>query len=131
MVTSRVTSYAQLTPHLTFAAVSVSVTSALLYQTPPNAKGGRKLMIGQAQQIVIAQKFVTLTGKAGDNLSEAIMTAVLQTQKELENSGMAGATAVVRQVIQTGTLELKATIIIDVMQIVTIQPAVAPLPNKK
>ena len=88
-------------------------------------------MIGQAQQIIIAQKFVTLTGKAGDNLSEAIMTAVLQTQKELENSGMAGATAVVRQVIQTGTLELKATIIIDVMQIVTIQPAVAPLPNKK
>lgn len=79
-------------------------------------------MNGQTtQQIIIAQKFVTLTGKAGDSLGEGIIAAVLQIQKELEHSGMI-ATAIVRQVIQTGTLELKATIIIDIMQIVTIQP---------
>jgi len=45
---------------------------------------------------------------------------------------MAGATAVVRQVITTGTLEVKATIILDIMQIVIIQSnAPAPQPENK
>lgn len=79
-------------------------------------------MNGQtAQQVIIAQKFVTLTGKPGDDLSAALMQAVVQTQREIEQAGMQGVTAIVRQVIVTGTLEIKATIIIDLMQIIAIQ----------
>jgi len=31
------------------------------------------------------QRLVTMTGKAGDNLADAIMSAVINTQQELEN----------------------------------------------
>jgi len=86
-------------------------------------------MGGHAQQIIIAQKFVTMTGKAGDDLGNAIMDAVIVAQKEIEKAGMNGCTVVVRQVITTGQLQVKATIIMDIMQIVTI--ASAPLPTDK
>lgn len=78
--------------------------------------------MGQSTQIVVAQRFVNMTGKSGDNLAEAIMGVVLNTQKDVEKSGMQGATVIVRQVIVTGTFEIKATIIMDIMQVVTIFP---------
>jgi len=74
----------------------------------------------QAQQIVIAQKFVGMKGKAGDDMSAAIMDAVVTSQQEISQSGI-NATAVVRQVVVTGQLQLNLLVIIDIMQIVTIQ----------
>lgn len=79
-------------------------------------------MTGQPTQIVVAQKFVNLTGKVGDNLSEAILNTVINTQKELEKSNMKNTTVIVRQVIVTGTLEIKATIIMDIMRVVIMFP---------
>jgi hypothetical protein len=61
-----------------------------------------------------------MVGKMGDNLAEGILNAVLTTQEEITKEGI-NATAIVKQVIVTGTLEIRATIIIDLMQIVTIQ----------
>ena len=78
-------------------------------------------MNGQAQQIIVAQKFVSMKGKMGDDLSAAIMDAVIQTQRELEAQKMIGCTALVKQVIVTGTVAINATIIIDIMQIAMIQ----------
>jgi len=74
----------------------------------------------QAQQIVIAQKFVGMKGKVGDDMSSAIMDAVVAAQQEISKSGI-NATAVVRQVVVTGQLQLNLLVIIDIMQIVTIQ----------
>ena len=87
--------------------------------------------MAQAQQIVIAQKFVTMNGKAGDSLADAIMTAVVQTQSELEKAGMKGCTAIVRQVVTTGTLAIAATIIMDIMQIAMIQANQEPEPEAR
>jgi len=89
--------------------------------------------MGQAQQVIVAQKFVTMKGKAGDNLSDALMDAVVQTQSELEGKGLKGCTAVVKQVITTGTLAILVTIIIDIMQIAIIQanPESNPEPESR
>lgn len=88
-------------------------------------------MTGQSAQIIIAQRFVNLTGKSGDNLSEAIMSTVLKTQKDVEQTGIQGATVVVRQAIVTGTLEIKATIIMDIMQVVTFAPSPSVLLDRQ
>lgn len=74
------------------------------------------------QQVVIGQRFLNMTGKVGDDLSKALMSATVQTQKEVTSQGMQGVTVVVRQAIITGTLELKVTIILDIMQVVRINP---------
>lgn len=74
----------------------------------------------QAQQIIIAQKFVSMKGKIGDDMSAAVMDAVTTTQQELDKAGM-NASAVVKQVVATGQLQISILIIIDIMQIVTIQ----------
>lgn len=83
-------------------------------------------MNGHAQQIIVAQKFVSMKGKIGDDLSAAIMDAVIQTQRELEAQGMIGCTALVKQVIVTGQVAINATIIIDIMQIAMIQSPQQP-----
>jgi len=78
-------------------------------------------MNGHAQHIIVAQKFVSMKGKMGDDLSAAIMDAVIQTQRELEAQHMIGCTALVKQVIITGTIAINAIIIIDIMQVAIIQ----------
>lgn len=76
-------------------------------------------MNGQSAQVIVAQRFVNISGQSGMNLSDAIMREVINTQKGIEKAGMKEAAVIVRQVIVTGMLEIKATIIMDIMQVIT------------
>lgn len=72
-------------------------------------------------QIVVGQKYVTITIKKETVISDAIIQIVTDTQKEIEKANMVGISVLVKQIVTSGKYNETIIIILDLMQIVHIQ----------
>ena len=92
-----------------------------------NSKINKELIyLDSSAQIVVAQKYVSLTLKKDSIVSDVIIATVIDAQKELEKANMQNISVIVKQIVVTGKYSEKLTIVLDLMQIVTIKSEPEP-----